>query len=78
MPRSMPKRCEKEVEKSADEPAARSDVNLAKIDQNFLLELVIGSANVKRWCQLKSELSCGSHENFAAVLLDLAQKHVDV
>ncbi|KAF5277471.1 hypothetical protein FQR65_LT03808 [Abscondita terminalis] len=72
----MSKRHQKHSKQLSCKESVEYDLNSKKIDNNFVLEIVIGSANVKRWNQFKITLSCTTNEEIATFLLDLAEKYV--
>lgn len=72
----MAKRHQKEPKQIRNEDSAKFEVNSEKIDHNFVLEIVIGSTNVRRWNQFKITFSCTTNEELASFLLDLAAKHI--
>lgn len=51
--------------------------NAIKINENSLLNIVVGSLNVKRWNVLKVAFSCKTNEHFVTKLLDIAQEYLN-
>lgn len=72
----MSKRHHKDPKRLLTEGGVKFGVNSSKNDHNFVLEIVIGSSNVKRWNQFKITFSCTTNEELATFLLDLAQKYL--
>ncbi|KAK5642149.1 hypothetical protein RI129_008316 [Pyrocoelia pectoralis] len=72
----MSKRHPKEPKRALCKTSAKFGVNSIKNDGNFVLEIVIGSINVKRWNQLKITLSCTTNEELATFLLDIAERYL--
>ncbi|KAK4876889.1 hypothetical protein RN001_009395 [Aquatica leii] len=72
----MSKRHQRESKRLSCKESVEFEVNSKKNDNNFVLEIVIGSSNVKRWNQFKITLSCTTNEEIATFLLDLAEKYI--
>ncbi|KAB0792661.1 hypothetical protein PPYR_14620 [Photinus pyralis] len=72
----MSKRHPKEPKRALCKRSDKFDEISTRNDGNFVLEIVIGSINVKRWNQLKITLSCTTNEELSTFLLDLAEKYL--
>lgn len=80
--RAMPENSQKQIgnKKLTASEARRGKASVEKvksIKENSLLEIAIGSLNVKRWLVLRSSFSCDNNKKFATKLLDIAQEHLN-
>lgn len=71
----MPKRHHRVPKRLLSEENNKTPDNSGKSD-HFVLEIILGLSNVKRWNKLKITFSCTSNEEFATFLLNLAEKHL--
>lgn len=73
----MSKKFQKDINKQVISECVKNKSNVSKTDEDFALELTVGSPNVKRWNLLKASFSCETNESFATTLLDLAQDYLN-